>query len=168
MSVKASVSMSENQDAFVKSLVAQGRYASASAVVQQPETDRIEDVPQHPRLRQQVDRTISKIAQPLTRDHVPYPSRAATGTADAPVVHVMQRCQVAAVAREQRGAALPRLCINTLGVDQDVIHAIGKAVAYGPAPSVPCAARDMLGPQAHCGDCFIAEATSSALASPSS
>ena len=35
MSVKASVSMSENQDAFVKSLVAQGRYASASAVVQQ-------------------------------------------------------------------------------------------------------------------------------------
>lgn len=35
MSVKASVSISEQQDAFVRSLVDQGRYPSASAVVQQ-------------------------------------------------------------------------------------------------------------------------------------
>ena len=34
MSVKASVSMSEQQDAFVRDLVEQGRFASASAVVQ--------------------------------------------------------------------------------------------------------------------------------------
>lgn len=34
MSVKVSVSMSEQQDAFVRSLVEQGRFASASAVVQ--------------------------------------------------------------------------------------------------------------------------------------
>ncbi|MBZ0123365.1 MAG: type II toxin-antitoxin system ParD family antitoxin [Roseovarius sp.] len=34
MSVKASVSMSEQQDAFVRSLVKEGRFASASAVVQ--------------------------------------------------------------------------------------------------------------------------------------
>lgn len=35
MSVKASVSISEQQDAFVRSLVEQGRYPSASAVIQQ-------------------------------------------------------------------------------------------------------------------------------------
>jgi len=35
MSVKASVSISEQQDAFVRRLVEQGRYSSASAVVQQ-------------------------------------------------------------------------------------------------------------------------------------
>ena len=35
MSVKASVSISEQQDAFVRGLVDQGRYPSASAVVQQ-------------------------------------------------------------------------------------------------------------------------------------
>ena len=35
MSVKASVSMTEQQDAFIKRMVAEGRYASASAVVQQ-------------------------------------------------------------------------------------------------------------------------------------
>jgi antitoxin ParD1/3/4 len=35
MSVKASVSISEQQDAFVRSQVEQGRYPSASAVVQQ-------------------------------------------------------------------------------------------------------------------------------------
>ena len=34
MSVKASVSMSEQQDAFVRSLVESGRFSSASAVVQ--------------------------------------------------------------------------------------------------------------------------------------
>ena len=35
MSVKSSVSMSEQQDAFVRALVENGRYPSASAVVQQ-------------------------------------------------------------------------------------------------------------------------------------
>ena len=35
MSVKASVSISEQQDAFVRGLVEQGRYPSVSAVVQQ-------------------------------------------------------------------------------------------------------------------------------------
>ncbi|MDO6584718.1 type II toxin-antitoxin system ParD family antitoxin [Salipiger sp. 1_MG-2023] len=46
MSVKASVSMSDQQDAFVRALVQQGRFASASAVVQrgldllQQETER--------------------------------------------------------------------------------------------------------------------------------
>ncbi|MEL6645348.1 MAG: type II toxin-antitoxin system ParD family antitoxin [Pseudomonadota bacterium] len=35
MSVKSSVSMSEQQDAFVRALVEEGRFASASAVVQQ-------------------------------------------------------------------------------------------------------------------------------------
>ena len=35
MSVKASVSISEQQDAFVRALVEQGRYPSASAVIQQ-------------------------------------------------------------------------------------------------------------------------------------
>lgn len=35
MSVKASVSISEQQDAFVRGLVEQGRYSSASAVIQQ-------------------------------------------------------------------------------------------------------------------------------------
>jgi len=35
MSVKASVSISEKQDAFVRGLVEQGRYPSASAVIQQ-------------------------------------------------------------------------------------------------------------------------------------
>lgn len=35
MSVKASVSISEQQDAFVRGLVEQGRFPSASAVVQQ-------------------------------------------------------------------------------------------------------------------------------------
>jgi len=35
MSVKSSVSMSEQQDAFVRGLVAEGRYSSVSAVVQQ-------------------------------------------------------------------------------------------------------------------------------------
>ena len=35
MSVKASVSISEQQDAFVRGLVEQGRYPSASAVIQQ-------------------------------------------------------------------------------------------------------------------------------------
>jgi len=35
MSVKSSVSMSEQQDAFVRALVEEGRYPSASAVVQQ-------------------------------------------------------------------------------------------------------------------------------------
>lgn len=35
MSVKASVSISEQQDAFVRSLVDRGRYPSASAVIQQ-------------------------------------------------------------------------------------------------------------------------------------
>jgi antitoxin ParD1/3/4 len=34
MSVKASVSISEQQEAFARDLVAQGRYASLSAVVQ--------------------------------------------------------------------------------------------------------------------------------------
>lgn len=34
MSVKASVSISEQQDAFARDLVSQGRYASLSAVVQ--------------------------------------------------------------------------------------------------------------------------------------
>jgi antitoxin ParD1/3/4 len=34
MSVKASVSLSEQQDAFARELVRQGRYASVSAVVQ--------------------------------------------------------------------------------------------------------------------------------------
>jgi antitoxin ParD1/3/4 len=34
MSVKASVSMSEQQDAFVRSLVDSGKFSSASAVVQ--------------------------------------------------------------------------------------------------------------------------------------
>lgn len=34
MSVKASVSMSEQQDAFIRSLVEEGRYSSASAVIQ--------------------------------------------------------------------------------------------------------------------------------------
>lgn len=34
MSVKASVSMSDQQEAFARSLVAEGRYASVSAVVQ--------------------------------------------------------------------------------------------------------------------------------------
>ena len=34
MSVKASVSLSEQQDAFARELVRQGRYASLSAVVQ--------------------------------------------------------------------------------------------------------------------------------------
>jgi antitoxin ParD1/3/4 len=35
MSVKASISISERQDAFVRGLVKAGRYPSASAVVQQ-------------------------------------------------------------------------------------------------------------------------------------
>jgi antitoxin ParD1/3/4 len=35
MSVKASISISERQDAFVRGLVEQGRYPSASAVIQQ-------------------------------------------------------------------------------------------------------------------------------------
>ncbi len=35
MSVKASVSISEQQDAFVRGLVKEGRYPSASAVIQQ-------------------------------------------------------------------------------------------------------------------------------------
>lgn len=35
MSVKSSVSMSEQQDAFVRGLVSDGRYSSVSAVVQQ-------------------------------------------------------------------------------------------------------------------------------------
>ena len=35
MSVKASISLSESQDAFARDLVAQGRFASVSAVMQQ-------------------------------------------------------------------------------------------------------------------------------------
>lgn len=35
MSVKASISLSESQDAFARELVAQGRFASVSAVMQQ-------------------------------------------------------------------------------------------------------------------------------------
>ncbi|MGC9371098.1 MAG: ribbon-helix-helix domain-containing protein [Paracoccaceae bacterium] len=35
MSVKASISLTESQDAFARDLVAQGRYASLSAVLQQ-------------------------------------------------------------------------------------------------------------------------------------
>ncbi|AHD03415.1 ribbon-helix-helix domain-containing protein [Leisingera methylohalidivorans] len=35
MSVKASISRSESQDAFARDLVAQGRFASVSAVMQQ-------------------------------------------------------------------------------------------------------------------------------------
>ena len=34
MSVKASISVSEQQDAFMRSLVADGRFSSASAVIQ--------------------------------------------------------------------------------------------------------------------------------------
>ena len=35
MSVKASISLTETQDAFARALVAEGRYASVSAVLQQ-------------------------------------------------------------------------------------------------------------------------------------
>jgi len=109
-------------------------------VVAEPEAHRVEDVPHHPRLRQQEHP--ARQVEPLRRQHAAHPGRAAPVPARAAVVGVMQRDEPAAVAPEERG----RLDLRRLRVEQDVVHPVAEGVVDRAVPAVPRVAREMLDP----------------------
>ena len=139
-------------------------HAQALGILTKPEGHRVEHMAQQPRLCQQFD--LFRAGQIVRRKNLAHPGNAASEFGRTPVIAVMQRGQVAAIARKQGRS--PR----RLGVQQNIVHRIAKTVLYRALAAVKGLAPDMVNP-AHAACRWVtlarmASITSTALAMPSS
>ena len=134
-------------------------------IMAEPEGHRVEHMPKNTRLRQKRDFETRNRNSFFGQDLV-QPDHAAPLAGGSAVVLVVQRHKPSTVAREKARRALRRL-----GIEQHVVHTIGKAVRNSSPPAVHRAPAQMLHRLCHAATlsrAFMPATTSTALAKPSS